>query len=81
MATYAHKSGAVYGMACAMAARLAAGTGPAEIDPWRRFGQLLGLLAQFRNDADDLRSGRYEDLRNGTATYLLVHLLHSAPES
>ena len=45
---------------------------------WRRFGHLLGMLAQFRNDGDDLRSGRYEDLRNGTATYLLVHLLHTA---
>lgn len=77
MATYAHKSGAIYAMTCTMAARLALGTDRAEVEGWGRFGQLLGLLAQFRNDGDDLRSGRHEDLRNGTATYLLVHLLHT----
>ncbi|MDJ1138059.1 polyprenyl synthetase family protein [Streptomyces iconiensis] len=81
---YRHKSGSVYAMACAMAARLAVGQertewAAARIAAWTRFGQLLGMLAQFRNDEDDLRSGRCEDLRNGTATYLLVHLVHSAP--
>lgn len=81
---YRNKSGAVYAMACAMAARIAVGPDPApqaaaRVAAWTRFGQLLGMLAQFRNDEDDLRSERREDLRNGTATYLLVHLLHTQP--
>ncbi|WAL99824.1 polyprenyl synthetase family protein [Streptomyces sp. Je 1-369] len=49
------------------------------VTAWGEFGHLLGLLAQFRNDHDDLLDGDREDLRNGTATYLLVHLLNTAP--
>lgn len=84
LGVYRHKSGAVYAMACAMAARLATGEDGAQDPPgpvaeWGRFGQVLGMLAQLRNDEDDLRSGTFDDLRNGTATYLLVHLLNSAP--
>ncbi|NSC20108.1 hypothetical protein FM076_02340 [Streptomyces albus subsp. chlorinus] len=81
LAVYRDKSGAIYAMACAMAARLAIGTGhpsrgaAERIAGWRRFGQTLGLLAQFRNDEDDLHGGPGEDLRNQTPTYLLVHLL------
>lgn len=94
LAVYRHKSGAVYEMAAVMAARLAIGTGygngarPEREEPgaaeeerildWGRFGHLLGVLAQFRNDEDDLRAGQ-DDLHNGTATYLLVHLLHTVP--
>ncbi|MEU6389536.1 class 1 isoprenoid biosynthesis enzyme [Streptomyces sp. NPDC046939] len=86
LAVYRDKSGSVYAMACTMAARLAAGQdespeGRAVIEGWGRFGHLLGVLAQFRNDEDDLRGEDCEDLRNKTATYLLVHLLHSAPEA
>ncbi|MEV5597243.1 class 1 isoprenoid biosynthesis enzyme [Streptomyces sp. NPDC052496] len=81
LTVYRHKSGSVYGMAATMAARLALGT-PAADDPqaaaWGEFGQAVGLLAQFRNDEDDLRSGHSEDLGNRTATYLLVQLLHAA---
>ncbi|MGV2920046.1 polyprenyl synthetase family protein [Streptomyces alfalfae] len=78
---YRDKSGAIYAMACAMAARLATGTtrlsgSDAElVAAWHHFGQILGMLAQFRNDEDDLRDGPGEDLRNRTPTYLLVHLL------
>ncbi|CAM5358035.1 hypothetical protein SALBM135S_08373 [Streptomyces alboniger] len=90
---YRDKSGATYAMACTMAARLATGTGrrtdadahahagagagAERIAGWHRFGQILGVLAQFRNDKDDLRDGPGEDLRNQTPTYLLVHLLHT----
>ncbi|MFH8349424.1 polyprenyl synthetase family protein [Streptomyces sp. NPDC018045] len=81
LTVYRHKSGSVYAMAATMAARLALGADGAD-DPraaaWGEFGQAVGLLAQFRNDEDDLRSGHNEDLGNRTATYLLVHLLHSA---
>lgn len=85
LAVYRDKSGAVYAMACTMAARLAAGQDEssavrAAIADWGRFGHLLGTLAQFRNDEDDLRTEDCEDLRNRTATYLLVHLLHRTPE-
>ncbi|MFI0237856.1 hypothetical protein [Streptomyces sp. NPDC016845] len=85
LAVYQDKSGAVYAMACTMAARLAAGqdespAGREAIAGWGRFGHLLGMLAQFRNDEDGLRTEDCEDLRNQTATYLLVHLLHSAAE-
>ena len=82
---YRKKSGAIYAMACAMSARLAHGTSALEDDriaqqvaSWREFGETLGILAQFRNDHDDLRDGPGSDLRNGTATYLLVHLLNGA---
>ncbi|GAA2068731.1 hypothetical protein GCM10009801_17290 [Streptomyces albiaxialis] len=87
LATYRDKSGSVYAMAATMAARLAQGDddaggtgvgGAGSVAAWGRFGHLLGMLAQFRNDEDDLRHGSGEDLRNGTATYLLVRLLHSA---
>ncbi|MGI5349797.1 polyprenyl synthetase family protein [Streptomyces sp. CA-250714] len=55
------------------------GTEEQSIAAWGEFGHILGLLAQFRNDHDDLCGGPGEDLRNGTATYLLVHLLRTAP--
>ncbi|WP_369216831.1 polyprenyl synthetase family protein, partial [Streptomyces flavofungini] len=83
---YRDKSGAVYAMACSMAARLATASDhrtdarAGRVARWHRFGQILGMLAQFRNDEDDLRDGPGEDLRNRTPTYLLVHLLHSAPD-
>ncbi|MBO8195549.1 polyprenyl synthetase family protein [Streptomyces oryzae] len=91
---YRKKSGSVYGMACTMAARLAHAAGDGaegaagardarererSVAAWGEFGQIMGLLAQFRNDHDDLCDGPGEDLRNGTATYLLVHLLRTAP--
>lgn len=72
--TYRQKNGVPYGTACAMAARLA-GAGHDRVKLWRRFGTTLGLVGQFRNDQEDIVSGRDEDLVNGTATYLLAHLL------
>ncbi|OKH97630.1 hypothetical protein A6A06_31030 [Streptomyces sp. CB02923] len=84
LTVYRHKSGSVYAMAATMAARLALGADGAD-DPrtaaWGEFGQAVGMLAQLRNDEDDLRSGHSDDLGNHTATYLLVQLLHSAPDA
>jgi heptaprenyl diphosphate synthase len=37
------------------------------------------VLRQLVNDRRDLSSGRHEDLANGTATYLLAHLLSALP--
>ncbi|WP_181787111.1 polyprenyl synthetase family protein, partial [Streptomyces phytophilus] len=80
---YRKKSGAVYAMACVLAARLAHGAGAAvpgpradEVAAWGEFGEVLGILAQLRNDHEDLHGGTGEDLRNGTATYRLAQLLH-----
>ncbi|MEO3850116.1 hypothetical protein ABGB09_21225 [Streptomyces sp. B8F3] len=80
---YRKKSGAVYAMACALTARLAYGAGSAVAGPdaervaaWGEFGEVLGILAQLRNDHEDLRDGAGADLRNGTATYRLAQLLH-----
>ncbi|WP_326798989.1 polyprenyl synthetase family protein [Streptomyces sp. NBC_01808] len=80
---YRKKSGAVYAMACLLAARVAHGAGSAVAGPeadqvaaWGEFGEVLGILAQLRNDHDDLRDGTGADLRNGTATYRLAQLLH-----
>jgi len=71
---YEGKTGAPYGMSAALAAQLA--ECPADrVDAWRSFGMALGALRQLVNDQRDLVAERDEDLRNGTATYLLVHLL------
>ena len=78
--TYRHKNGAAYGMACGLAARISE-VRPHHIDQWRAFGYTLGAMGQFRNDQEDLISGRDEDLRNQTATYLLVQLLHGGEGS
>ncbi|WP_157182861.1 polyprenyl synthetase family protein [Sciscionella marina] len=74
--TYLNKSSAPYVMASAMAARTA-GADDARTEGWRRFGRNLGLLGQFRNDQEDLQSGRMEDLANATPTFHLVSLLNS----
>lgn len=71
---YACKTGAPYGMSAALAAQLAECDAD-RVDAWRSFGRALGVLRQLVNDQRDLLTGRDEDLRNGTATYLLVHLL------
>ncbi|WP_243717686.1 polyprenyl synthetase family protein [Actinomadura sp. KC345] len=75
---YEGKTGAPYAMAAASAACLAGADRP-RVDGWRSFGRALGVLRQLVNDQRDLASGRHEDLANGTATYLLVHLLTSLP--
>ncbi|KAB2358089.1 hypothetical protein F9B16_48075 [Actinomadura montaniterrae] len=75
---YAGKTGAPYAMAAASAARLA-GAGADRAGGWRAFGRRLGVLRQLVNDQRDLASGRHEDLANGTATYLLAHLLSTLP--
>ncbi|MFE0192966.1 polyprenyl synthetase family protein [Streptomyces sp. NPDC058989] len=86
--TYRKKSGAIYAMACVMSARLSHSARPEQNSPgndevaaWREFGEVLGILAQFRNDHEDLRGGPGADLRNRTATYLLVHLLHRSDQT
>ncbi|WP_178360383.1 polyprenyl synthetase family protein [Mycolicibacterium hippocampi] len=71
---YEDKTGAAYGMAAALAAQLAECDAD-RVDAWRSFGRALGVLRQLVNDQRDLVTERDEDLRNGTATYLLVHLL------
>lgn len=75
---YEGKTGAPYAMAAASAACLAGADGR-RVTGWRSFGRALGVLRQLVNDQRDLASGRHEDLANGTATYLLVHLLASLP--
>ncbi|GAA0555530.1 polyprenyl synthetase family protein [Actinomadura livida] len=75
---YEGKTGAPYAMAAASAACLA-GADDGRVTGWRSFGRALGVLRQLVNDQRDLDSGRHEDLANGTATYLLVHLLTSLP--
>lgn len=71
---YERKTGAPYGMSAGLAAQLA-GCDAGRVDAWRSFGRALGVLRQLVNDQRDLATERDEDLRNGTATYLLVHLL------
>jgi len=77
--SYAGKTGAPYAMAAALAAILA-GAGADRTDRWRRFGLELGVLRQLGNDRRDLTTGRDEDLRNGTVTYLLAYLLDPLPD-
>jgi heptaprenyl diphosphate synthase len=80
LTTYRHKTGAAYGAVSAMAARLG-GCIDMRSTLWRRFGETLGCVGQFRNDQEDFVSGRDEDLKNGTATFLLYCLLDSLGES
>jgi heptaprenyl diphosphate synthase len=74
---YRGKSGAPFGMITAMAAILA-GAGQERTESWRAFGDVFGILWQLFNDQEDILSGRNEDLRNGTVTYLLACALHEA---
>lgn len=76
LAGYRGKTGAPYGMSAAMGAVLA-GCDTARVNAWREFGERFGILRQIINDQRDLASGRHEDLRNGTATYLIVQYLSS----
>ncbi|WP_433478603.1 polyprenyl synthetase family protein [Spirillospora sp. CA-142024] len=76
--SYEGKTGSPYAMAAASAACLAGADGR-RVAGWREFGRALGVLRQLVNDQRDLASGRHEDLANGTATYLLVHLLTVLP--
>ncbi|MFD8694360.1 polyprenyl synthetase family protein [Kitasatospora purpeofusca] len=79
MAGYLGKTGAPYAMAAAMGAVLA-GCDEARVDAWRDFGARFGVLRQLVNDQRDISSGRYEDLRNGTATFMVVQYLQSLSE-
>jgi heptaprenyl diphosphate synthase len=76
--SYRGKTGAPYGMATAMAAHLA-GAGDGRTDRWREVGVRLGVLRQLVNDQRDLVTGRDEDLKNGTGTYLVVRSLAALP--
>ncbi|MGN5376658.1 polyprenyl synthetase family protein [Streptomyces lasalocidi] len=75
------KSGAPFAVITAMAARLAGAASSA----WRSrraFGEVFGLVWQLFNDQEDILSGGFEDLRNGTVTYLLACCLEQAtPDS
>lgn len=77
-AAYRGKSGSPFSMITAMAALLAGAPEP-RVEQWREFGDVFGVLWQLLNDQEDLLSGRNEDLRNGTATYLLACALEEAP--
>jgi heptaprenyl diphosphate synthase len=68
---YRGKSGAPFAMITAMAA-IWAGADSGRVRLWREFGEVLGILWQLFNDQEDILSGRNEDLRNGTVTYLLA---------
>lgn len=68
---YRGKSGAPFAMITAMAA-IWADADSERIQLWREFGDVFGLLWQLFNDQEDVLSGRNEDLRNGTVTYLLA---------
>lgn len=72
------KSGAPFGMITAMAATLS-GAGSERTELWREFGAVFGILWQLFNDQEDILSGRNEDLRNGTVTYLLACVLEETP--
>ena len=72
------KSGAPFSMITAMAAILS-GTAAERVERWREFGDAFGILWQLFNDQEDLLSGRDEDLRNGTTTYLLACALEENP--
>ncbi|MER5224286.1 polyprenyl synthetase family protein [Streptomyces flaveus] len=75
--TYRGKSGAPFGMITAMGAILA-GAEHERIRMWREFGDVFGVLWQLFNDQQDILSGRNEDLRNGTITYLFACALENA---
>ena len=79
LAGYRGKTGAPYAMAAAMGALLA-GCASARVDRLRDFGEQFGVLRQVVNDQRDIASCRYEDLRNGTATYMMVRYLDSLSE-
>ena len=79
LAGYRGKTGAPYAMSTAMGACLA-GAGPDRVDRWRDVGGRFGVLRQLTNDQRDLMTGRDEDIANGIATYLVVHLLRSVPD-
>ncbi|MFF8730454.1 polyprenyl synthetase family protein [Streptomyces sp. NPDC015171] len=74
---YLGKSGAPFSMITAMAAQLA-GAGHTRVELWREFGDVFGVLWQLFNDQEDILSGREEDLRNGTVTYLFACALEDA---
>ncbi|WP_327283207.1 MULTISPECIES: polyprenyl synthetase family protein [unclassified Streptomyces] len=79
IAAYRGKSGGPYSMITAMAAILS-GASDERVELWREFGYLFGILWQIFNDQEDILSGRNEDLRNGTVTYLLSCALDDAPD-
>lgn len=78
VAAYRGKSGAPFAMITSMAA-IWAGADGGRIRLWREFGDVFGVLWQLFNDQEDILSGRNEDLRNGTVTYLLSCALEEAP--
>ncbi|MGW0733580.1 polyprenyl synthetase family protein [Streptomyces sp. NPDC002851] len=71
VAAYRGKSGAPFSMVTAMGAELA-GAEKHRVETWREFGNVFGVLWQVFNDQDDIVTGRHEDFRNGTVTYLLA---------
>jgi geranylgeranyl pyrophosphate synthase len=74
LAAYGGRTGAPYGMAAAMAARLA-GADDDLAARWREAGRRFGVLRQLVSDQRDLVTGRDEKLRNRTATLLLTTYL------
>ncbi|MEV7616334.1 polyprenyl synthetase family protein [Streptomyces sp. NPDC089799] len=78
LTAYTSKSGGPYAMITAMASILA-GNSARRTELWRDFGDVFGVLWQIFNDQWDITTGRNEDLRNGTVTYLLASVLEDAP--
>ncbi|MFJ9818446.1 polyprenyl synthetase family protein [Streptomyces sp. NPDC101151] len=78
VAAYIGKSGAPFSMITTMSAELA-GADRRRVELWREFGDVFGVLWQLLNDQEDIMSGRDEDLRNGTVTYLLACALEETP--
>ncbi|MEU1279237.1 polyprenyl synthetase family protein [Streptomyces sp. NPDC005805] len=74
---YRGKSGAPFAMITATAALLAGADG-GRVGRWRELGAVFGVLWQLFNDQEDIRSGRHEDLANGTVTWLLARALDAA---
>lgn len=77
MRTYAGKSGAPYGRDAAMTAMLA-GLEGVDVEGWRAFGRLFGVLRQMANDRASKIVGEEEDLTNGTWTLLLALAMEEA---
>ncbi|WP_426565492.1 hypothetical protein ACPPVT_03460 [Angustibacter sp. McL0619] len=73
---YHGKTGAPYGRDLAITA-LAGGLDRRRVRAWRTLGGLFGVLRQLANDEADTRSADPADLRHGTWTLRLAHLVEA----
>lgn len=82
-----HKKTASLFIHCVQVGAEAVGAAPGQYEPLMKFGELLGLCFQIKDDifdysADQERIGKPtgNDLREGKVTLPLIHALHAAPE-